>query len=328
LTDDRELRRPSIHQLPERGLNDWVANLCTIFVACGRHKMADALKSHTLSTPPHAPPSRSDRQDTEFGTRERRTLLYRRKGLLVRRIKDSVKRKIAQSLHQLEAKWGYFLPYALSAARRDEFLSALQTVARQGDIKTALMVGAAIGNYSTEAFLAGTLENRCQPYISCIRCSARQPLFGERERHPRIKWYQSSDHSGKTRGDLEDALTMVLKDAAVERFDLIVVDASEIGQFKGMASTLLSAGGAIAVTLENLACAAGYAIYKALLDDPRYVLLCHGPGRQGGYAIFRRGKSRENAIGSAREFSHAPHHGDEVPNDAHLCADLDKPQCL
>jgi hypothetical protein len=124
----------------------------------------------------------------------------------------------------------------------------------------------------------------------------------------RVDWYELAGRSETISSCLERTLSAVRNEAAVESFDLIAVNAAEIGRHAGVARTLISFTGATAIILEDLASVASYAVYSALRNDPSYVLLCHGPGTQDGYAIFRRVTSREEPGGPAREASRIAAH--------------------
>jgi hypothetical protein len=309
LKGDNGRRRRSLHQLPERSLDEWVAELCTMFAACKQSGLAETLKSHMITRPARGSAAPgcgilADENRAEWTGRRKTGWAPRFLGkrLLWRRLWDRVKRSTAQSLHRLEGKYGYFLPYPWSDARTDEFFGALRTVAREEHIKTAMVIGAAPGKYSTEAFLAGAIENPCKPRIFCICCSSRRPLAGRpRSASDRgIEWYELPHRTEAASCGLDETVGIVLDESNTERFDLIMIDASEMRQHAGNTAALRRLRGASVVVLKDLSCTASYAVYSALCADSAYVLAHHSPSVHSGYAIFRKASPTEDHSGSMR----------------------------
>lgn len=301
LKDDQSQRRYSMHELPTRTLKQWIEQVCLMLKACEQCDMAERLTRGGL---PGVGIFRERQSDARAkgkssvaqveGQDKRRLsagpLLLLNSKLLYRKLRLRLKGWVADILHHLEAKHGYFLPYQLSESRNDEFFKAVRSVACEEEIKTAVVIGAASGERCTEAVLTGLLENKNNPSIFCISGPRRRSLNAYRASgiHPSVKWYQLSPlYPNNPSDELEETVRRIREDNQINFFDLVLIDGSELKQqssINGALTKALHAAGI--VILDHLNGVCNYKIHDALLRDPNYLLGAHNPGLRDGYSIF------------------------------------------
>jgi len=211
---------------------------------------------------------------------------------------------LGDALHRLEAKYRYFLPYRFSESRNDEFFHAIQTLTREEDIKTVLIVGAARKEGSTEALLAGVLENRHKPTAFCISIS-RHGFIGPRKNIPdshAVKWYgvSSSSSPASLREELERAVKKIKEEHGINFFDVLLFDGSgSKHQFLGNGALNRESCEARFVLLCSINNINNHENYTLLLNSRDYVLRGENPGLRNGYAIFEKKSSADSEVGKA-----------------------------
>jgi hypothetical protein len=217
------------------------------------------------------------------------------------RVQLELRKGVSYFLHRLESKFGYFLPYSLSEMRNDEFFHAIQRLTGEEDIKAALVIGAAIGEGSTEAFVTGIQENPNKPFVFCISASKRrfvqlQRAFGK-ERS--VKCYGISALSREQFAKkLEQTVQKIKEENQIEIFDAVLIDSSEL-QCEMPVNAKLNEKlyGARFVFLDDINAFCNYENHGRLLTDPEYVLVAQNPGLRNGYAIFKLDASGGLALG-------------------------------
>jgi hypothetical protein len=312
--------RSSIHQLPSRSLDEWVEQVCIMLKACRQDSFAEALKEH-ISDPAVC----SQEGDAnlvcntavlvkpEGESRKKRVKKYRfvfdRKDALgvldIGRIGyKQLRRSLAQCLHRLEAKFGYFLPYDLSEMRGDEFFQAIRNLAREEDIKTAVVIGAAIGEGSTEAFLKGIRENLNKPSVFCINGTTRrfvklQRIFAD---DSVVSCYRISSSRERFSDELEGTVRRIKREKQITYFDAVLIDSSEVSD-EITANVHLKdvLHGAKFVLLDDINSFCNYQNRRRLLTDANYVLFAENPDLRKGYAIFRRTSTEDLAVDRVEE---------------------------
>jgi len=313
LNEDKLKRRCSMHQLPSRSLKEWIEQLCIMLKACGQCDIAETL---TKCLSPEAAaiqerqgnalanretPVRQEGDLDEKWVRKDAVVVFKR-GLFYRKLGLILKHRVADVLHRLERKFGYFLPYYLSEMRNDEFFEAIQDLTREEEIKTALVIGAAIGEGSTEAFLAGVLENQSRPSVFCISDSRRRFVNLKKTfaNNPVVKCYGLSSCSPENlTEELEKTVKKIKEDNHITFIDAVLIDSSRVKhQLTVSAELNKELHGARFVLLDDINSFYNYENHNGLLRDPNYVLVAHNPGLRNGYAIFKkdgyvdRGKER------------------------------------
>jgi Glycosyl transferases group 1 len=300
--DDIGKRRHTMHQLPSRELGEWTKHLCIMLNASGQRSTAElltrclVLKDFRLDHASGDVQARGDVISNGYQSRNSagtRIMRYFKKRMLIRKCRSFFRESVSDILHRLEARFGYFLPYSLSGSRNDEFYKVLRELMREGKIKSALIIGAARGRNTTEAFLAGAQENETNPSVYCIGNS--------KHRHDRLKsastcetvteWHeQSSLRPEKMTEELEMTIDKIKKDNRIESFDVILLDGSELENGfagNGVLERELHAAGLI--LLDDVNTGFIYDKIDGLLRDPSYVLVATNPDLRNGYAIFRKG---------------------------------------
>jgi hypothetical protein len=312
LHDDGLKHRSSIHQLPSRSLDEWVQQLCIMLKACRQHSFAKVLKTYVA-----APALFFQEGKANLGTNK--GVLVRQKESRKKCLKNSpfvfdrkdalrvfdiglmyykpLRRCLAHFLHRLEAKFGYFLPYDLSAKRGDEFFQAIRNLAREEDIKTAVVIGAAIGEGSTEAFLRGIRENLNKPSVFCINGATRRFVKLERvfANDSVVTCYRISSSREQFSNDLEGTVRKIKQEKQISNFDAVLIDSSEVS---GEITVHLNDGlhGASFVILDDINSLRNYQNRSRLLTDRNYVLIAENPDLRKGYAIFKRTSTEGVAV--------------------------------
>jgi hypothetical protein len=196
--------RISVQQLPNRSLNEWIGHVCMMLKACKQSRFAEtlinAVSSEDQLFKKQTNPSGGV---TSFLMKHlKKNIKITQKKLsnifdnlinsdpkirikmynlsitaepfhitLITRITSKLKIRTLQYLSRLETLFGFFLPYPLSAISNDEFISAIQKLIKEENLKTALVIGASAGEEITEAFLAGIQENQNKPTAFCMNLS-------------------------------------------------------------------------------------------------------------------------------------------------------------
>ena len=309
LREGRNLkRRRTIHRLPARTFPEWIEQISMMLRACGQGDLAETLKrypSAAVDSPPEADdgeraqkqmpglegpldeagPARSagisTRRDT-FGWFPMRASY--------RSLKSGFRHRVSGLLHGLERKYGYFLPYHLSEMRNDEFYQAVQELTREEEIKTALILGARIGEGSTRAFLAGALANPNGPSVFCIHGPQHRILREPKSlrRRPSIRWYGLSTSQGDIAERVEAVIGRIKVENQVEYFDAILIDGAAFhGRLAIGGSLDKELSGAKFIFLDGINHLYGHQCHSRLLRDHRYVLVAENPGLRNGYGIFK-----------------------------------------
>jgi tetratricopeptide (TPR) repeat protein len=305
--DEKLKHRYSIHQLPSRDLPKWMEELCIMLRANNQHYMATmltrslSLRDDTLQlkqgntrTPAKKRTIRQNVSLNNTGSNHKVLLLKMRKlfhksGLLF-------KNYVSGLLHRFEAKHGYFLPYYLSESRNDEFYKAIRDLTCQENFKTALVSGAVVGDSSTEAFLAGALENENKPSVFCIGSSKRyDKLKRTHARNPVVKWYELSlSRQRELMENLENVIETIRRDNQIRSFEVVLIDGSKLkSQLAGNDVLAEELHSARLVLLEDINSISNYYTYDGIRRDQRFSLVANNPGLRNGYAIFRRDSHRE-----------------------------------
>ena len=195
-------------------------------------------------------------------------------------------------LARVGSQVGYFLPYHVSSMRRDEFFEAVEELAKEEAIKTAIVFGGASGEGTTEAFRAGLLKNRENPAAFFINSSTRRfRKLGRRlSRGPAATCFQiSSSTPERAAAELESIVSRIKEDHKLTCFDSVVVASAslepEVSFSPGLKTELHRAR---FVILDDINGALNFQIHRELLKDSHYVQIACNLELRKGYAIFRR----------------------------------------
>jgi glycosyl transferase family 1 len=314
LLDDPPKYRFSIHNLPSRSFREWVQHLCVMLRACGQYELAETLAKYdseeALSFREKQGGSSANKEipakeegnlrgrwlrKRSFGLGRTDAIGFFKRRLFYRSLRTTLKRPVRYVLHRLEAKYGYFLPYRLSESKNDEFFQAIQDLTRERDIKAVLVIGAALGEGSTEALLAGVAENNNKPSVFCISGSRHRFISLQRTlpSYPAVKWYGLSSSSPENlHEELDRTVKKIKEENDINFFDVLLIDGSE-------SKHQLVVNGAVNkelcearfVLLHDINNIYNHENYDRLLKSLDYLLVDENPGLRNGYAIFEKRSS-------------------------------------
>ena len=158
-----ESTRYSVHRLPNRGIDEWLREICLMLHACGQSALAeflmqnncagsDSCQEGSSNSSPLAKSSIVGERAVNLRTHERDGLVsFSRRALgsysasLATRLARKTRKGVRTVLHNLELKLGYFLPYRFSTMKRDECFSEVRQLVGKEHITSALIIGAAPG---------------------------------------------------------------------------------------------------------------------------------------------------------------------------------------
>ena len=213
-------------------------------------------------------------------------------GSALARLRSGVRERVAQFLHRLELKYGYFLPYHLSEMRNDEFLKSSRTLAAKAEINTALLLGAAHGEGTTEAFLAGIMENPRKPSVFCINGSSTRRFLKLQKAFAGSTCAKFHGISASSQEEFSSEIQRVFKTcnqgSQKIHFDAVLIDGSEFDYELPACGELIELQSAKIVLLDDINTLNNFDNYNALLSNPTYCLSAHNPGLRNGYAIFEK----------------------------------------
>jgi hypothetical protein len=310
LPEDRKIiHRCSIHQLPIRTFDEWIEQLSLMLRACEQSDLAERLKNHYRYEALRQnqcsygakkqeilkkgeSPKRNCLKKAPFAFQQTDALSLFTK----RRVSHNWQFKIAKLasnlLHSLERKFGYFLPYSLSEMRNDEFFSAIRKLTGEENIGTALIVGAAGGVGSTEAFLAGINENDSSSSVFCVNGSTgrfevlRKSLANDSS----VKCYLISSSSREDFSrKLAETVEEIKRENHIGLFDAVLIGSSErnfrLTRDAELYKVLYDVRFILLDDINN--CYNGENHHR-LLKDPNYTVVAENPGLRKGYAIFKK----------------------------------------
>jgi hypothetical protein len=314
-SDPNDKYRASIHQLPERNTQKWLEELCKMLKACGQNHLVNILTPCITSEASvygdnvcgsrSGPGILSERitnckkgcwdQEINYYTRPTIAARSRDYRFLGSRLRRKLTNVLVAVLRRVEQQVGYFLPYSLSELRNEELCQAIERLTREENIKTVLILGAALRTRNTEALLSSVLGIEDGPALFCIS-QARDRFMTLKKfllSYPKTKLYQpSSSRQEGVSAELETTISRIKQDNQLGRFDALLVEGSELEQIVST-STILSreVRAARFVVLSGLNGDVNFTIYQELLVTPTHDLLDHNLESPGGYAIFKKQES-------------------------------------
>src|SRR5262249_55452614 len=161
--------------------------------------------------------------------------------------------------------------------KSDEFFKIVHGLARDEQIRTALVLGAAVGDGSTEAFLTGALQNRNKPRVFCMSISNRRwlKLRMSSAAKPSIDWRQiHADCREVFTAELERQIEEIKKSNQIDRFDAVLINSSGFKEQSLARNDLYKHSRQTAlVIMDNTSDLDSFHNRQALLDDDNYVLV-------------------------------------------------------
>jgi hypothetical protein len=309
LDSDQACRRTSIHQMPERCIAKWLEELVAMLTACRQQELAEAVVKFCLSSPNVIEnavrwSATSKSRVVAGGGRKgngrrapgwvprRDSIGMFRQRLIYTGIVSKAREWVARMLHNLERRLGHFLPYRWSERKSDEFFAAIQKVTEEKDMKAVLLIGAASGEGSTEAALAGVMRNRNRPLVYCVNGATMRFCRLEKSfiDHPSVRCHRVlSDSREHFAEQLERVVKSIKEENQISSFDVVLLDSSAMSDVLEVDSWLSEEMlGARLLLLDDINLASSYEIRDRLLRDCDYVLIAENARLRNGYAIFER----------------------------------------
>ncbi len=267
-------RRTSVHELPAFMSRDWADAVCSMLKACKQtsvaKRLADCAKlpKPAFEAPQLALPVRSELPRREPLPRHVPTI--RRRLPAAADVAVQLRVRLKSLLHDFERRYGYVLPYRISAMRSDELCQCIEGVAREEDMQTILIIGATAGEGATEACLLGAQSNPTRPSVVCINESLVElgALKKRNSNLPLIEYH-------RTVGELPGP----------EGFGMVLVTGNEQTSSGEQHEAPYSAG---IVVIKDMAQIDKYRIVERLSQNEQYSVVAYNAEHPEGYAVFKR----------------------------------------
>jgi hypothetical protein len=302
--------RRSIHQLPERSETVWREELYSILLVCGQPSIAEVIATANLKLNQfqkdrlslavyvpalgdhkHEPRDPQARTLLEFlsnmvssNTLDRKLAHYKSRRKL---------RNISTSLKRLVQKIGrHFYSVSHGSSSDKHLVESIRELARDLDVKTALIIGGALADEAAIAVLEGTVGSDSGPLICCV-IDGRYPLAtrnGAPHLLDHVKRYPVSTTTSEVGiAEIENAILHLKCDNLIECFDLVLFAWPEIEYRLGAGIALREEmRAARLIVLPDLESEYRRDIYAQVLTEATHVLIDHSTAR-GNYVIFEKG---------------------------------------
>jgi tetratricopeptide (TPR) repeat protein len=293
--------RQSIHQLPNRSLKSWFDNLINMLKTCQQQTLANILcKASLAEYQLRAQKSIPDRNTKEL--QRRLQISQSAESTLIDSsmtpvsgsfLKVSIRQFLLYSLkpffgdvlRHLEKRFGYFLPYHLSAMRNDDFFYTVQKMVKEEDFETALFLGAAAEQGTTEAFLLGILENSNNPTVFCMNTPV--PAFLKLKQcypnNPRIVCQNIAVITDcENTNSANDYIKDILQNYHIKNIDILLIDGSGLD----ITLKLDKLFGVKIIILDDISTFQNHKNYRELLTNSSYSLVSQNACLRNGHAIF------------------------------------------
>jgi hypothetical protein len=307
--------RSSIHQMPDRTVEQWSEAIVTMLSAARKNDLATKLRNsaltlkafHEVDTAYHdvlggvASGFSGGMRGRDIRVRGRHdsdveselVAPHRVLGLRASArmwLRQNLKHNALRMLWKLESVVGCFLPYKWSIMGLAPYSLAVQQLLRSENLASGLLIGAAARVWLTEAFLAGMTQNAALPRAVCMNHPTRR--FHRLQR----RLAGSARVQCRAIGDGDYPLW-----SQSEHFDVIAIDSSELRRIQRN-HTMPSAH---LIILDDVEGCFGQEMCRSILADANYQLLRHEPSQGGAYVIFRR-LSRRLGPSTAHTLSEVP----------------------
>ena len=249
--------RRSVHRLPGREMDAWVADLRVMLRACAQHRLADA-----VITGESAPARRNGSTPGINGVHVPITRHPRRHKVLplvAERPDVRLKRRLRRELEARRRRTSAGAPQSI-----------VQSLVQKEDVRNALLIRASATERSTRAVLAGLKLNPNRPEIVWLH-DATPSLLPGRGRRP------------GERLSCPDAFVRK-REEHLHRFDIVV-----IGKHRHLdQEERETLNAARLVVLTGINHSATQRIHSGLIEDRDYALVTHHASHDGGYSMFRK----------------------------------------
>lgn len=304
-------QRATFHRLPNRSLDEWIRQILLMLKACRQSDLVEILENACFSESkfPHGyhqtshfeKPLHLSLESTSADKKSqmephvatgKSTADFSKRQFYTQKAKLKFRHLTANILHNLEVRFGYFLPYHLSKKKEDEFFQKVQDLAKNEKLKTVLIIGGAKGQGCTDSLLTGITQNVNSPKVFCTSNSKYNifSLWHHMASDDRTKWYiLSTKFLDKYIGELETLILTIKRRNDVAFFDLILIDGSEIQNSLHFSDQLnAEVDAANFILLDDINTNNTYNTYHRLLNNPNFGLIVSNPNIRNGYSIFKK----------------------------------------
>ncbi|GBE90406.1 glycosyltransferase/tetratricopeptide repeat domain-containing protein [Nostoc cycadae WK-1] len=295
-----EKHRLSVHQLPERSLDDWLAQLCKMLQACEQSHLVQIL-THSLNLQvPFLAPQKSVKDDLHISwlkqnlnlnikilTRTKKSSFSHKENLLYQRVKSKLNREIEKfiikPLNNWEDRVGYFLPYNLSSMRHDEVWQEIHNISQE-NIQTVLVIGAGNGQLATEALLAHLHSKLDKINVVCLNTATKNfQKLQKRYRHTKTVVFYTLNLNGDQKFSVKDCVKSEKENQAKVSFDLVLIDIDDLQ----LDFDINEVYGANYLLINNVNQRFNYNKYQQLIADMNYITVSQNLVLRKGYALFK-----------------------------------------
>ncbi|MBD2296486.1 glycosyltransferase family 1 protein [Anabaena sphaerica FACHB-251] len=288
--------RATIHQLPNRNLNEWIGNIYIMLTASGQFDLREQLREIiSLKAQDFKKENSNFRGNKKFFIKSslftKITSLFSLPSTVEPihiLFKNRLKRLCGNFLRRLECRFGYFLPYHVSEKRNDELFHTIQYLTQSENIKTALIIGASNREGSTEAFLTGIQQNFNKPSVFCINIPLPQFIKLQKQyaNHSVVKCYQLSSASQKNfTHEIENVIQKIKQENKLEFFDIVLVDGSELSARTELYNELQTVK---FIILDDINSGFNQPNYFSLATNKTHIVDTENISLRNGYAIFKK----------------------------------------
>ena len=301
LEEDGDRQRRTMHELPQRSFDEWLQQVFSILRANGRADLAEkivAAGSHRGSgTRPEercagADEPRADEAKLRTSPMRQKPWVYGRSdasGIFNRRrlsMNTSLQaRQMAKRvLHKLENRLGNQLPFKYSKRKYDELFQTVYQLAQEGDVRTALVIGANGKESITEAFLAGCAERKDRPVVICLTTApAAESASGA------AVWKSVSAATPEgISAAMDQTIEAIKAEKGIDHFDLILLDGAQLATLVHAAGTKAELHRAGTLVMDGVNRSSIHEVYEELQQDEAYAVVDHNHALREGYAVLEK----------------------------------------
>ncbi len=302
--DDRNLapqihakQRPSIHHIAVTSGEQWLEYVSSIMQACGQWAVVEKLQNADVGSIDFEQDVRSKsamrREGSSFSGPSRNGVLGRE--LAKYRIFRKARNVQARAMKIFMRAAGRFVKLPVQANNNSALYAAIRDIARDQDVRTALILGGASIATIADAVRSGTAGGDHEPLICCVTDSSLLSSRGRAELlDGREMWYElplSKAHANFSTA-LEKMIGRVKDENCIDRFDLIVAawTSGEHGLRldHSVQRELMSAETVVIHEMKQ----EGSEICGRFYEMPEYVQLAHDPSGDT-YVILKRTVSKQ-----------------------------------
>ena len=305
--DEGQQSRRSIHRFPKRMMEEWIAEIDKMLVACGQSQLATKL----AAVSPNAAGSGHDEHQTigrmpafksrkgecdalvtdiSSASHERVAFDAFRYRLACYKVRRRIRAECSLVLRRLQAKCERFLSFTGHRTQDTEFSRAIAELIRKEKLNKAVIVGSAPQMSSVASVVISTIESRRASSVVSVGASLRAHSRGlgrglDDAGAPRFQSGTSWSFVGDMFEEHNDAYTSVRAREQENGVDMLLIHASELRVPSVDLTEIIRVTRFVA--LEDTSSMCGRELYGYLLRNHDFVLIVKKTSIHSSYAIFR-----------------------------------------